>query len=203
MSELPFLEDALYTAARRRQRHRRRRPVVALVVVALAAAAVVARPHAGEDERVATPSPAQWSTAVQNGIEVSLPPHWFIARETLTPHLSDPREVLSVATFPLAYEPGRCNHQPDGAAADMSSRDAFITLQERRAAHLFSARPAHFAPATGRRLATCLPAMESLMFEFSESGRSFHALVYLGHQASRQTKNQVFLILDRLRVRAK
>ena len=58
----------------------------------------------------------------------------------------------------------------------MTSRDVFVTLQERRAAHLFAPRPAHFAPALGTRLDTCLPAMESLMFEFSEAGRSFHAL---------------------------
>ena len=201
MSELPFLEAALYTAARRRQRRRRGRPVLALLVGALVAVAIVARPH--DEERVATPPPAQWSTTVKNSIEVSLPPHWFIAPQTLTPHLSDPHEVFSVATFPLAYKQGRCNHQPDGAAARMTSRDALVTLQERRAAHLFAPRPAHFAPALGTRLETCLPAMESLMFEFSEAGRSFHALVYIGRQASQQTKDQAFATLDRLRMRPK
>lgn len=199
MTELPLLENALYTAARRRQRRRGVFPVAGLLLVALVAAgALVARPR--DRERVA--APAQWSTTTKNGITVSLPPGWFLAQETLTPRLTDPHEVLSAASFPLAYSEGRCNHQPDGAAAPMTSHDAFITLQERRAGGLFGPRPDRFAQALGSRLYSCLPVMESLMFEFSEAGRSFHALVYLGRQASQETKDRAFRILDRLRIQA-
>jgi hypothetical protein len=199
MSELPLLEDALYAAARRRRRRRRARPVVALVLVALVATgALITRPH--EQERVATPP---WPTTTKHGVKVTLPSGWFVAQETLTPRLSQPREVLSVATFPLAYAEGRCNHQPDGAAARMTPRDAFITLQERRAGGLFGPRPARFRPALGSRLYSCLPATEGLMFEFSDAGRSFHALVYIGREASQRTKAQAFQILDRMEIQAR
>ena len=101
MSELPFPKTALYTAARRRQRRRRRHR-------SWRGGGGTGR---GGDGRAParrgprrTPPPAHSSTTIKNGIEVSLPPHWFIARETLTPRLSDPHEVLSIATFPLTFQ---------------------------------------------------------------------------------------------------
>jgi hypothetical protein len=50
---------------------------------------------------------------------------------------------------------------------------------------------------------TCDAATESLMFEFSEAGRSFRALVYIDREASQQTKDQTFVILDRLHFRVR
>jgi hypothetical protein len=41
---------------------------------------------------------------VRHGFGVGLPARWYRARRNLTPQLLDPREILSVATYPLRYE---------------------------------------------------------------------------------------------------
>ena len=51
--------------------------------------------------------------------------------ETVRLVLSDPRELLSVGTFPLAYRQSACNHMPDGALRSMGAADGFVSVQER------------------------------------------------------------------------
>jgi hypothetical protein len=56
---------------------------------------------------------------------VELPPGRQRATVSLTPGLVDPREVLSVATFPLRYRPTRCDHVPGSALEDLGPRKGF------------------------------------------------------------------------------
>jgi hypothetical protein len=207
MTELPVLERELLAAARRRRRRRRRAavapvPLLLLLVVALGiGAARLARPQAS-DEREATPTPA-WTTTTNaaHGFTVTLPPGWALARESLTPHLLDPREVFSAGTFPLPYDAGGCAHTP--YVPGIGRAGAFVSVEERGRGAKFPPRPADFAAAatpTQGDFAECLgrPVQEFLM-EFSDAGRAFHALVALGPDVSAQRRAEAFAILDRLR----
>jgi hypothetical protein len=147
VSELPQLERALNEAAHRRYARAWWRPRIPRVIGGVAVAAAVAAvaivvgaavlsavsDTAGRDERPATRDADQWTTTVNksHGFTVSLPPGWQLSAESLTPDLLDPRELMSAATFPLAYRRGRCNHMPDGALRAMGPADAFVTIQER------------------------------------------------------------------------
>jgi hypothetical protein len=49
---------------------------------------------------------------------VSVPAGWSRAQQSLTPHVLDPREILTVATFPLLLQGSSCAQNP-GALSDM------------------------------------------------------------------------------------
>jgi hypothetical protein len=224
VSELPQLERALNEAAHRRYGRawwRSRAPRAARGVAAVAALAAVAitvgagvlsgiSDTAGPDERPA-PRPADtWTTTVNksHGFTVNLPPGWQLSAESLTPNLSDPRELLSAGTFPLAYREGTCNHMPDGSLRSMGAADGFVSVEERGRIPQgsqggFPPRPASFGayakPSNGD-LAVCLgdtPTVE-YWIPFSDANRRFYALVVLGRRAPKQTRDEAFAILDRL-----
>ena len=120
----------------------------------------------GDEERAATPAPIRWTTFVISGdLRISLPAGWNLAPRTLTPHLSDPKEQFSAATFPLVYRQGRCNHQPDGALERMTStRRLRHAAGARRGQH---ARLIRRVPAASR----CAPAAEDGNFVDCLRGR--------------------------------
>lgn len=64
--------------------------------------------------------------------EISYPREWFLAESSLTPNLSDPSELFSVA-FPLVYRETDCAHMPKGALDVMGPSDVFVSVQERKA----------------------------------------------------------------------
>lgn len=207
-AELPLLEDALRAAAARRRARRRRRPLVALAVMAAVAAVPLLRN--GEAERAAAPATPEWTTTTIDGDAVSLPPGWQLAPESLTPHLVDPKERFSAATFPVRYVEGRCSHLPDGAVGSMRSTDALVSVQERRLddagqapAPTFAPRPPSFEQAAADRseIGGCLgdDAIETRWIPFADAGRNFYALVVLGRDVAPATRAQAFAILDRLR----
>ena len=108
-------------------------------------------------EEPASAPPPQLVTDQTHGLAVELPPVWERASASLTPGLGDPREVLSVATFPLRYRPTGCAHVAGSALDDLGERDAFVTLQERgldpdSGWRDFPPRPAHFRAAARRTL---------------------------------------------------
>jgi hypothetical protein len=225
VSELPQLEHALNEAAHRRYGRARWRPrapraargvaiVAALAAVAIAVGAGVLSVipgTAGRAERPATRPADAWTTAVNksHGFTVSLPSGWKLSAESLTPGLTDPRELLSAATFPLAYRQGSCSHMPDGALRSMGPADGFVSVQERgRIAHGgqagFPPRPASFradAKPSNGDLAVCVGDIPTVEYwiPFSDGNRRFYALVVLGRRASEQTRDEAFAILDRLR----
>jgi len=178
---------------------------IVAVVVLLAAAGLGAcgeKPAASEQQ--------EWHpfTVARHGLAGLLPPGWRRATVSLTPSLIDPREVLSVATFPLAYRPTRCAHVAGSALEDLGPRDAFVTLQERGLDPAstwpdFPARPAHFGPDLGgpSEASECVPGARFTdhWFGFTDAGRHFHVLVAFGPDASPEV-HQAWEILDRVRI---
>jgi hypothetical protein len=185
-----------------------------LAVSATAALIVVlallqASDDAGTDERsVAAPPPWTHTIDPKRGFTLSLPPSWEAATESLTPDLGDPREVLSVGTFPLRYRAGACSHMPAGALATMGPADGFVTIQERGRDPgskwtEFRRRPARFADvATPARtdVDECVEGRHVVFWiPFTDAGRHFYVLVVLGVQAPADVRAQAFEILDHLR----
>ncbi len=204
MSEFPLYEAALVRAAHRRYGWRRWRPRVVLAVAAAALAGVVllvARPAPPDDERAATP---RWTTVAvpRYGVDVSLPEGWKLASASLTPHLLDPHEILTAATFTPVPRASGCSHFP---SARLGSGDALVSVQERARAAAFAPRPRRFTPVpispiTTRIVQQCVLSPATVSYEeFSDGLRNFHALVVLDPRASPAVRVQAYAILDRLR----
>lgn len=160
-------------------------------------------------------SPAPGLTTYRDdarGYEVTFPSAWHRARENLTRRrLIDPREILTIATFPLRLRPGESCYPPFGAPVPsidrLGPRDALISVQERikieeevadNRPHGFSLRPLelHYGPGASecarRRLGR-------VSFDgFADQGRQFYAFVALGRAASPRTRNAVKRVLDSL-----
>jgi hypothetical protein len=62
------------------------------------------------DEPAAAPPTTRLVRFSDHGLTVALPPQWRPAHERLTPGLSEPREVLVVATFEPRYRRTACAH---------------------------------------------------------------------------------------------
>ena len=136
---------------------------------------------------------------------VNLPAGWSRAHTSLTPSLDDPREILTVATFPLRLHRGSCAQFP-GALTDVRPRDVLVTVQERagKPTPEFVRRPQHFTAGMGFRseASACVrpPArFSNRLINFRDGPRFFHALVAIGKSASSQTRREAFEILDSLR----
>jgi hypothetical protein len=177
--------------------------MVLRVVTAITLCVVVA--GCGGSQRHAT----RWRTISdpRHGLNFELPSGWQRARVNLTPHLVDPREVLSVGTFPLRYRPGGpCAQFPVSALEDLGPRDAFITIQERGrgSAAGFPPRPRHFGPRLGgpSEAPGCVPgkSFTDHWFTFADGGRHFHVLVVFGSAANGAVERQAWHILDSLEV---
>jgi hypothetical protein len=144
-----------------------------------------------------------------HGVTVELPSGWHSARTSLTPNLGpDPREVLAVANYPLRYRPHQCAHVPVSALEDLGRSGAFVDLEERKAGadrSEFPKRPAHFGPGLGgpSEAADCAPGtrMFERFFGFTDHGRHFYVLVTFGPAASKGTRDEVWKVLDSLKVR--
>jgi hypothetical protein len=152
------------------------------------------------DPTVVTPA-ITYQDLGRNAFGVEYPAGWTIADESLTPDLFDPREILSIATFPL--RPGGTASTeaflPGNAIADIGADDVFLTLQERvrsSGGSHFPTRPPGFGPGTGCPSgdAACVDgssmALEGLRawwipFADRPSGRDFYAFVAMGEEAYR------------------
>jgi hypothetical protein len=139
---------------------------------------------------------------------VELPDGWQHARGSLT-RLSDPREVLSVGTYPLRYRQVGCYQMPSSALEDLGPGDALVTLLERGSdPHSswpdFPPRPTHFGPLPGdtSEAQECAPKgrFTDHWLRFTDAGRHFHVLVAFGPQATEATKEQAWSLLDGLQV---
>jgi hypothetical protein len=174
---------------------------VTLALTALAAAGCGGQTPAARAPRTYTDA--------AHGIAVTLPPGWQRAPRRLTPRLTDPREVLSVGTFPLRYRKSGCEHLPTSALEDMRAGDALITLEERGLDPRstwpdFPPRPSRFGPELGGRseAAACAPGAHFTdhWFGFTDGDRHFHVLVAFGPNATAVTQRQAWRILDSLRI---
>jgi hypothetical protein len=177
-----------------------------MVAVGLGLLALGAGCGAARERQASAP---QTSSFQAHGLTVALPAGWQAAGTSLTPHLVDPREVLTVATYPLRYRRTACAQVAGSALEDLGPRDAFVTLQERgrdpgSTWPDFPERPAHFGPQLGGRseASACVPGahFSDHWFGFSAGGRHFHADVAFGPQASAATRAAAWTVLDSLRV---
>jgi hypothetical protein len=162
----------------------------------------------GSQSAPAPPRPETFHDTV-HGISVDLPPGWERATTSLTPGLTDPREELSVATFPLSYRKGDCAHMPTSALEDLGPGDAFVTLEERGTDPSstwpdFPPRPAHFWPQqdSDTEAKACAPRahFKEYWFGFTDGGRHFHTLVAFGPQASDALRRETWKMLDSLKI---
>ena len=145
-----------------------------------------------------------------HGLSYRLPAGWHRAPRSLTPHLEDPREELSAATYPLSYRPGGCAHVATSALAELPPSGAFVTVLERgRGGSLagFPQRPATFGPGLGgpSEASACVPGRHFTdhWFAFADGGRKFHVDVAFGPRASDATKSAAWSLLDSLHVDAR
>ena len=111
----------------------------AIVLLVPAALAVAAAPAAAAPSRWVAYRDQDWRFSVR------YPQEWHRAPQSLTPYLTEPDEILTVATIPLARGPrGRCAHMPTDALSRLGSRDALVSVQERGSFQGFPPRPRRF-----------------------------------------------------------
>jgi hypothetical protein len=149
------------------------------------------------------------ATDLGHGLTAQLPRGWQAATTSLTPHLLDPREDMSVGTFPLSYRRGACAQFPSGTLERLGPQDGFITVQERglRSGYTwpdFPPRPQKFGPDLGgaSEVEQCVPDRHFTdhWFGFTDAGRHFNVLVVFGLQASPEVQSEAWAILDSLKV---
>ena len=134
---------------------------------------------------------------------VRIPAGWSRAQQSLTPHLVDPREILTVATFPLRRHSGPCVQEP--ALADMGPRDVLVTVQERAGTPgpEFVARPRRFTAGMGFQGegTACVrhASFSAHVIDFRDGTRFFVALVAIGKSARADARRAGFAVLDSLR----
>jgi hypothetical protein len=160
------------------------------------------------EETNTTPSTVHQRPA--KGYSVTVPDGWHRAEHNLTAQITDPIEMLSLATAPFRRGEGLCE-----ALARVVPEGGLVAVQERGAgAHDspdFPARPAHFRPKRVDEGYSTWPhcgvqdgeppiPMDHYWFGFSDAGRAFHVLVAFGKEASEQVREEAFAALDSLRL---
>jgi hypothetical protein len=144
-----------------------------------------------------------------DGVTYVVPAGWHVAARSLTPHLTNPRELFTVGTGRLLAGPGRCAHVPSAALAAMRPTDVLVTVQERFGSpRAFPARPSRFAlpPASLNDAAECAGPRRTFAaswFGFRDRGRGFHVIVAVGRSAPGSRVHQALGILDSMRLVAR
>ncbi|MCW2991835.1 MAG: hypothetical protein JWM73_2429 [Solirubrobacterales bacterium] len=172
-----------------------------LLALALLAGCGAAADHA-------SPAAVGWTTFNDpaNGLTARFPSTWQRARSSLTPHLSDPRELISLGTF--AVPPARdadCAHLPVAAMRAAGPTDVFVSIQERAGAARDGfaprARPFALGPADDSEATTCAPdprPWRSHWVAFTDAGRPLYALVLIGEDAPAERVRELREVLDGL-----
>lgn len=146
-------------------------------------------------------------TDVRHGYSVALPAGWFRAQRNLTPELLEPREILSVATYPLRYQRrARCRIPgcPTPALNGFRATDILMSIQERVHARTTTEdvaidleRRQTDLGGTGNctRGRVAWYAFES----FAEAGRSLYVLAVVGTRAPATARADLKRVLGSLR----
>jgi hypothetical protein len=138
------------------------------------------------------------------GFSAAYPATWHRASSTLTPHLSDPREILAVASYPLRADGSRCSQYPVNAIEDLGSDDALVWLAERRPGLGYPVRRGLFLRSdlrAGDDSPGCLSKPKMFMHwvtAFADQGRAFDVYVAWGKNASTATKRSALGVLNSL-----
>ena len=83
----------------------------------------------GDEPRPRPPAP--WTTYhdTAHAFKISYPRAWRRAPRSLTPGLTDPREILTLSTHEAHPGGIRCRHVPENAMRDMARGDVLLTIQ--------------------------------------------------------------------------
>ena len=147
-------------------------------------------------------------TDVRHGYSVALPAGWHRARRNLTPQLVDPREILSVATYPLRYKRrARCRIPgcPTPALNGFRATDILMSIQERVHPRkttedvAIDLRPQRAGLGAGADSCTRGRVAWYAFEAFAEAGRSLYALVVVGKRAPARTRADLKRLLGSLR----
>jgi hypothetical protein len=185
-------------------------PLVVLAAVVLAGCGE--EPGHSEDGDGGSSS---WTTyrSAKWGYAVSVPGGWRRAGGSLTPNITDPREILTLTTVPIdgVSQDNYCRPSDEPQLPDFSERDALVTVQEGGRGSLalnydtYRPRPERFRPERfrqGSMFTSCfvrdLPVSDH-WFGFSDADRAFHVLVIVGRSAPERLRRQPWQILDSLR----
>jgi hypothetical protein len=156
-------------------------------------------------------TPPDWTTygSTEWGYSVSYPATWQRAERPVAARLTEPREILSLGTFPLRHRPTNCEAFAGSARQDLGPADAFLTVQERGFDHTsewldFPQRPKRFAPTLSANVAgpACgdRPGTDVRWFNFTDAGRHFHVLVVAGPDAPPDLRRDAWRILNTVRL---
>lgn len=141
----------------------------------------------------------------REGYRASVPFGWQRAERSLTPHLADPVEIFTAATFrprrggPCAQMPYRAARQ----ARDM--KGALVSIQERTGAPMsenrasekgFPARPRPFTPDPGRFECISTRGVAASFVPFWDRGRRFYAVIVIADAAPDRVRREALTILD-------
>jgi hypothetical protein len=144
----------------------------------------------------------------ERGYSIAFPGSWHRATERMS-RISEPRELLSMATVPLEWHETDCEAFAGAAGVSMGPGDVVITVWERghdRDSNWldFPPRPRSFGPVPDAEPAGpgCGEPTGTMVHwrNFSESGRHLHTLVRIGPQAPRGAAFEAWQILDALRL---
>lgn len=172
-------------------------------------------PHQSSDTKVArlTHVPEGWTSneSYRREFTIRYPKSWTWARDTLTPHLSNPREIFSVGTYPLRPAGSGCAQFPVNAIADLGQGDVLVSVQERASEDLVDrdSRPLHAAYFRHQAAdhegtdesSACLKESKDFShwwIPFSEYGRDFYGYVAAGDHASEQKIRDAWKILGNI-----
>jgi hypothetical protein len=189
---------------------------VATVLVVVVAGCSETQTERRERDHGARAETGGWTTYADKrwGYTVTFPSSWHRAERSLTSTITDPVEILSLATFSMREADELCRDRGRGALARVHPAGALVTVQERgRGAYGgvdFPPRPARFSPSPelpGRStwpycaVAPGDPPLPILdhWFGFGDAGRAFHVLVAVGRSAPEGVRRDAFGVLDRLR----
>jgi hypothetical protein len=147
-----------------------------------------------------------WLLYKSQGVTLRYPPNWYATTTPLT-HVTDPGQIVAIASYPLPKSNrGDDGCQPKEALDHLPTTGAFIYGWEDPPesgfgpprASAFPVRPAHFKLI---RYAHYECSGPGYMLVFRDSGRFFQLHITLGLRATAATRREVLTILDSFRAK--
>ncbi len=152
-----------------------------------------------------TPSIGAPPAPALGDVTVRVPAGWHETHAPMVPGLTDPREVLTAATFPLsppATPSAECDNQfPTSVLDGIGPTDAVVWILHSHGVNGVAPRPARFDWTTGLEWPCTLRAgLRARWIRFADGDQLVYAAVVAGDRATDATQAQAFGILDSLQV---